>query len=415
LEATATGTGATDVNGDGTPDPVSVPCENAAPVTFSIVAGVNPAIPLAMACDVPSADPTTGSAQVNASFTFTQDEACGLTSMFVGPLSRPLMGVIDTSGAGTSNVTAYAWSQASVAPGTGAGTFANPNAADTTFICTTAGAVDLTLTVTNVAEDCTDFHTVRVECTTPFQCGNNDQEPGEECDGTDTPAGRECLANCQLVECGDGAQQGSEQCDDGNTTAGDGCGPTCLDEFCGDGIVNNGEQCDPPGATVPGGVCSATCTLPMQLTCDECTANACAAQVTACGAAANNGVIAAGNVMGNRCQAAIDCMETAVAPGDYCVTLDGDTDTLSCACPVGMDALTCASQDPTYLTGPQYACLPILRRAAVPPADGNGQPPASMSTLMFNFVDPETAVGDVMALTNCQITNCQASCAHLQP
>jgi hypothetical protein len=154
--------------------------------------------------------------------------------------------------------------------------------------------------------------------------------------------------------------------------------------------------------------------LPEPLTCDECTANSCATQLAACADASNNGSSANG-VQGNRCEAAVDCMSApiAAAGGEYCITYDGNTDTLSCACPEGMDALTCASADPAYLTDPELACLLPLRRAAA--ATGGGQPPSSMSNTMFNFVDPEYAIGDAMGLMNCQILNCQASCEHVQP
>jgi hypothetical protein len=78
-----------------------------------------------------------------------------------------------------------------------------------------------------------------------------------------------------------------------------------------------------------------------------------------------------------------------------------------------MDALTCSEQDPASLTAPQFECLPILRRAAVP-EPGGGHPPASLFTLMLNYIDPETAVGDAMALMSCQLANCP-TCEHVQP
>lgn len=71
-------------------------------------------------------------------------------------------------------------------------------------------------------------------------CGNGSQEPGEECDDSDTqinycPGGTSCVVcddRCRNKPggfCGDGKLQASagELCDDGNTSSGDACSATC--------------------------------------------------------------------------------------------------------------------------------------------------------------------------------------------
>ena len=74
--------------------------------------------------------------------------------------------------------------------------------------------------------------TAQVTVHVPCNCGNNMRDPGEECDGTDVPDGRECTSLCYIKNiCGNMMIEAGEQCDDGNTTAGDGCSPICTSEI----------------------------------------------------------------------------------------------------------------------------------------------------------------------------------------
>ncbi|MBM65567.1 MAG: hypothetical protein CMH55_04955 [Myxococcales bacterium] len=68
------------------------------------------------------------------------------------------------------------------------------------------------------------------------ECGNNVQEPGEECDDGNRRNLDGCSARCRIelgAVCGDGAVEDDEECDDGNSTNGDGCTSDCTLE--GDG------------------------------------------------------------------------------------------------------------------------------------------------------------------------------------
>jgi len=45
--------------------------------------------------------------------------------------------------------------------------------------------------------------------------------------------------------CGNNQVDPGEQCDDGNTINNDGCSNECKNPICGDGIKNGQETCDP--------------------------------------------------------------------------------------------------------------------------------------------------------------------------
>ena len=79
------------------------------------------------------------------------------------------------------------------------------------------------------------------------ECGNGEQEEGEECDDGNSNNFDSCLNSCKEAICGDGVQwQGEEQCDDGNQINADSCTNSCESAQCGDGFkqgVNN-EECD---------------------------------------------------------------------------------------------------------------------------------------------------------------------------
>ena len=81
---------------------------------------------------------------------------------------------------------------------------------------------------------------------TGSNCGNNKREGDEECDGTDTPAGKICLKTCRLATCGDGIVSSGEECDNGKNNGFGACTKECTQSRCGDGVIDefNGEICD---------------------------------------------------------------------------------------------------------------------------------------------------------------------------
>jgi cysteine-rich repeat protein len=77
-------------------------------------------------------------------------------------------------------------------------------------------------------------------------CGNNNMEPGEECDDGNDINTDACTNDCRLPYCGDGVVRGGvEQCDDANQSNNDDCLNSCEFARCGDGFVRSGvEECD---------------------------------------------------------------------------------------------------------------------------------------------------------------------------
>ncbi|MBQ9243310.1 MAG: DUF4215 domain-containing protein [Proteobacteria bacterium] len=101
---------------------------------------------------------------------------------------------------------------------------------------------------------------------TKSTCGNNKKEGSEECDGTDTPAGKVCLSTCRIAKCGDGivTPTAGEECDKGANNGKGGCTTACKKPVCGDGEVDyySGEVCDdgPNGNDGRYGHCGLNCT-----------------------------------------------------------------------------------------------------------------------------------------------------------
>ncbi len=110
----------------------------------------------------------------------------------------------------------------------------------------------------------------REDCT---KCGDNDvNNPLEECDGTDTPAGKTCRNNCKVVVCGDGFldETNNENCDYGIKVGQASYVPNCRANgfkctYCGDGEIQAGvEECDLTdlgGVTHPNAKCSNECQI----------------------------------------------------------------------------------------------------------------------------------------------------------
>ncbi|HEX2730065.1 MAG TPA: hypothetical protein VHM70_00615 [Polyangiaceae bacterium] len=352
---------------------------------FTVTAGSTVPVSVALTCHAPTTPPT-GRADLNATFQF-DSTACGLTQMFVGPLQTEIGEPVTTFGVATAGVT-FSWTDPS-----GKGHFASTSASNTQFFCDSAGAADVTLTVSNPAINCTDTKDVQVTCVTSAVCGDGVVGPGEQCETTGASADPNCNpVGCRLFECGNGTREGTEQCDDSNTVAGDGCTATCRTETCGDGIINNNgtETCDPPGSAVPGGTCSATCQAPVVQTCPVCTASAtgCATQNTACNDAAN----------GTKCTTALSCVSTS-----GCAVAGDPT---NCVCGTdGADPLDCAGGSANG------DCLTQFRAAA-----SNTASPATVLNTLLRLTDTDYPLGDAVALLSCQYSGaCAASCASLYP
>jgi cysteine-rich repeat protein len=77
-------------------------------------------------------------------------------------------------------------------------------------------------------------------------CGNDNVDPGEECDGIDGLCPGACLPDCtcpQSSNCGNAVAEPGEQCDDGNTNNNDGCTNGCNVAICGDNIHCSSSNC----------------------------------------------------------------------------------------------------------------------------------------------------------------------------
>ncbi len=114
----------------------------------------------------------------------------------------------------------------------------------------------------------------------PAGCGDavkNRDETDVDCGGSCLPCveGKDCSTNsdcesnfcaanvCQATACGDGVVQGNEECDDGaanSDSAPDACRTNCINPFCGDGVQDTSEECD-DGNNETGDGCREDCTI----------------------------------------------------------------------------------------------------------------------------------------------------------
>jgi hypothetical protein len=255
----------------------TVPCTGNSPAPgFNVTAGGSVMVGVSLICGG-SMPPPTDQGHVVVTGTVVAGDNCPvITSWEVSPLRTSSGRPVNVSATATDADTplqtlSYAWTADS-------GSFVNPSAAITAYIC---GADTLTATLVRVtpphtltftASDsfsppCTASVSFSIDCTGDSYCGNGILEPGEQCD---PPNGTTCDVNCQLVgggECGDAIVEGTEQCDQGAAnlpagttygTAAAHCSATCTNlPYCGDGVINtvNGEQCDPPDNTT----CTSNC------------------------------------------------------------------------------------------------------------------------------------------------------------
>lgn len=98
------------------------------------------------------------------------------------------------------------------------------------------------------------------ECPVP-ECGNGNQEDGEECDDGNLVDGDGCSSICEIEEipepyCGDETCNNDETC----STCPSDCGQCPVEPFCGDGNLDEGEECD-DGNLINGDGCSSECKI----------------------------------------------------------------------------------------------------------------------------------------------------------
>jgi hypothetical protein len=132
--------------------------------TFDILAGATTSVAMTLACHGPKPDSGTASPPDGgvASIVVTTDVCPTLASASATPSKAQVGGSIAlTASASDLNVSAalaYAWTQT----GSGGGTFGTPMAANTTFICTSAGMVMVQAAVSDGT--CGDQTTLSFEC-----------------------------------------------------------------------------------------------------------------------------------------------------------------------------------------------------------------------------------------------------------
>ncbi len=221
-----------------------------------------------------------------------------------------------------------------------AGTIAPPGAAMATYTCTAPGVHKLTLTVSDAT--CPVTREVEVTCVSD-SCGNNIKEPtlGEECDGTDTPAGQTCNANCRIVpNCGNNIVESGEGCDPPNMgppPAANTCDAACqgVAIVCGNNIIQMGEQCDPPVTNQ----CTATCQNFMA-TCGDGVVNQASEE---CDLGAQNGQ--AGSGCSSTCTIVLSpceqCEKDAQTHADSNIRSACDPTKSGCTLLTGMDKTLC--------------------------------------------------------------------------
>jgi cysteine-rich repeat protein len=427
--------------------------------TFVVTAGGSITVSAALTCGT-GATILKGAAVIDA--TFNPSNSCGITEMFVGPLTQGNGSNITMIGEATPNAT-FAWTSSNPA----VGVLNNANTANASLTCNPlGGTTTLTLTITDTNDiDCTDVQTVDVTCVAGGLCLNGNLDGAEQCDDGNTSDLDACTNSCLLNVCGDGlVNTGVEGCDDGNTNNLDACSNTCVANVCGDGVVNNGELCDagptgsatctatcqPIGPVCGDGTvnqaseqcddgntnnldaCSNTCLLPVcgdgvvagSEACDDGdTSNA----TTGCDATCSGPVAAAPlgcpSPAGQACQASNCATDLAACQGNAncvavqtclydtsagpaCVLTNALTASFldACYCGIGVDINNC------YLSGQPAtgACRVAINTAAA--TGPNAGQTLSQLQVAQTFYDPVYDMGLVGLLAYCQKTSCQAEC-----
>jgi cysteine-rich repeat protein len=231
----------------------SVTCTGQTP-TFVITAGSSTAAVATLACGTASSVDN-GNANIDA--TFNPANTCGLTEMFVGPLTQGATDDITLLGeALPPSSVQFVWTSSNPA----AGTLNNPNSSVASLTCSNVGgSTTITLSITDTADiDCADQQSVTVLCVGGSHCGDGTLDPGEQCDDGNAVSNDACDNGCLLPVCGDGIVEDTEQCDDGNVNNLDACSNACVLAVCGDGLVQAPEACDDHNL-VSGDGCSNSC------------------------------------------------------------------------------------------------------------------------------------------------------------
>jgi cysteine-rich repeat protein len=276
------------------PDPVA--CSGSG--NFTVTPGTTAHVNVILQC---LQTPTTGNVAVD---TTVQFEDCPyLTSYLVSSTQPGVGGVVDVTAAASDRDAAqaallhYKWT-ATGSPGAPVGTFANADAATTTFTCPAGfnGAQTLTIFVSNdvskkPAECPLATQSILVLCV-PQNCGDGVVQTalGEACDkGIDPVTGARlngpgtgCSFSCTSDTCGNGMLDPGEQCDDGALNGpNDRCSIACvITPKCGDTHVDAPETCD-DGNTVSGDCCSSACKVEVNV-CGDGKIGTCGGVTEAC-------------------------------------------------------------------------------------------------------------------------------------
>ena len=139
----------------------------------------------------------------------------------------------------------------------------------------------------------------------PASCGDDVQDPGEQCDaGPDNQGGKACTAECKINVCGDGYLGLGEACDPGpDPQSGQTCTPGCTTNICGDGYLGAGEICDDGPNNGDGQACT-----------DMCTAAKCGDGIVSAGEVCDDGNTNNNDACLNTCEGAT-CGDGFLQPG----------------------------------------------------------------------------------------------------
>ncbi len=293
-------------------------CSGSSP--FDVTAGQTTNVSVQIQC---ANTPQQGEVDVSGNFVLCPT----ISSAIAAPATVNVGGTIQVN-ANAQNLSGgtltYAWTAT-------AGSFADPTAAGTAYMCSAAGAQTLTIKASNGT--CSDSLSMNVTCAGAGPtCGNGVVDTGETCD-TAIPAGQTgaCPTSCTTTDpCNPMTLQNAGTCTAAcvstpitSCISGDGCCPSActhatdsdcpVQNLCGNGVVDAGETCDtaiPAGQT---GACPTSCTAP-----DACTTSTLQNAGTCMAACVNapvapccgNGVVETGET----CDTAIPAGQTGACP-----------------------------------------------------------------------------------------------------
>lgn len=305
--------------------------------TVTVVAGETTGVSIVLQCRMPNGTPvTTGSIEING----TLNVCPQVSAAAAAPASTETTSAVTSAASDLDgDALTSTWSATS-------GSFADANAANTTYTCAGSGEQTLTITVDD-KRGCTHAKTVTVTCTAV----------------TPPPP--------PAAVCGNGTKEDGEACDDGNTAAGDGCSTTCTVE----------EPTPPPPP--PDGL---TCDQPRPIAdaCAECTCASCGTQVAACTTVTGDASEGpgTGQSKSSLCKALVECGQRTQCRGTTCFC--GEADLVTC------------------LTG--GAAGPCMNEVLAAAETTDAAVVATRQT------DTKFAVGLANAVSSCTVSSCEASC-----